>query len=85
MSVSIQLNSQRSELLTVSTEIVRCKVIRRLVVKVVNEPAVSKRAVGDIGHSKFLASFNQTVRLMNSLEGGVLGLDGIDLGDWGCQ
>lgn len=44
---------------------------------------MSKRTVSNIGHSKFLARFNQTVCLVDRLERGILRLDGINLGDYG--
>lgn len=43
---------------------------------------MSKRTVSNIGHSKVLARFNQTVRLVNRLESGIFRLDGINLGDY---
>jgi hypothetical protein len=73
------------EKLTLSTEIVWCKVVWSLVVEVIYEPTVSEWAIGDVSHSEFFASFNQAIRLVYRLENRVLRLHGIDLGDYGCQ
>jgi hypothetical protein len=65
--------------LTLAAEIVGRKVIRRLVREVIDEPSMAQRAVGHICDAEFLGRVDQTVRLMQRLEGRVLCLHSIDL------
>ena len=67
--------------LTRSAEIVGGKIIRSLVGKLIDEPAMTQRAVCDIRHTQLFGSLDQTIRLVHSLESRVLGLKGVDLSD----
>ena len=66
---------------TGASEIIRGKVIGRLVVEDVHEPAVSQRAEGHKGYPQFLGRVDQATGLVHRLKRRVLGLHCIDLGD----
>jgi hypothetical protein len=44
--------------LTGATEIIRGKVIRRLVVEVIHEPAVSERAISNVSDAQLFCCFD---------------------------
>lgn len=54
---------------TVSAEIVRGKVIRGLVIEVIDEPTVSQWTVRDVGDAQLLCCVNQGVCLVECLKG----------------
>lgn len=68
-------------ILTLSSKIVGCKVLRRLEWEVVDQPAVTERAVGDIGNSQLFGRVDQAICFVQRLKGRVFGLDGINRGD----
>lgn len=69
-------------LLTCPSEVVRCKIIRALKVKVVHEPAVAERRECDIDNTKLFGGIDQSICLVQGLEAGVFCLDGINLGNY---
>lgn len=52
-----------------AAEVIGCEVVGGVVVKVIDEPAVSQWAVGDVGHAQFFGCIDQAVRLVQCLEG----------------
>lgn len=64
-----------------TTKVIGCEVIRGLVWEVVDEPAVSERRVGYVGDVEFFGGVDEAVLLVEGFEGGVFGLEGVDVGD----
>jgi hypothetical protein len=54
---------------TCSAEIVRGKVIRGVVIEVIDEPSMSQWTVCDIGNAQLLRSVDQAVCLVECLKG----------------
>lgn len=67
--------------LTCPSEVILCEILRAFVREVIDQPSVSERAVRYVGDVELLCSCDQVVGLVQSLESGVLGLNGVDLGD----
>lgn len=70
---------QRRGKRTCSSKVVGCEIIWALVKKVIDKPAVSKWAVGDVGDAELFRRINKTISLVQCLEGRVFSLDSIDL------
>lgn len=70
--------------LTCAAEVIGCEVIGGLVVEVVHEPTVTKRAVCYVGDVKLASGRNESVGLVYSLKGRVFSLNGVNLGDCEC-
>jgi hypothetical protein len=52
-----------------------------LVREIVDEPTVTKRAVGYVGDTQLAGGGDEAVCFVEGFEGGVFGLDGVDFGD----
>lgn len=57
------------EICTVSAEIIRGKVIRGLVIEVIDEPTVSQWTVCDVSDVQLLCGLDQAVCLVDCLKG----------------
>ena len=55
-------------MLTISTKVVLCKILRGIVVEVVDEPAVAKRAVCDVCHAQLPGCVDKTIGLVQRLK-----------------
>ena len=64
--------------LTIFPEVVSRKVVRGVVVEVVDKPAMTERAVRYVGYTELLGHIDEPVSLMHCLERRVLRLDSID-------
>lgn len=80
----VQRTGSRKKL-TRSSEVAGGKVLGCLEWKVVDEPSVTQWTVGNVGNLQLLGSFDQTICLVDRLKGGILRLDGIDLGNYEGQ
>lgn len=70
------------ETLTSTAEIVRCEIIGRFVVEIIDKPTVAQRAESDESDAELFACVNQTAGLVHCFEGRVFGLHGVDFGDF---
>jgi hypothetical protein len=76
--VGIQVSSNE---LTCQPKVISSKVVGGFVGEVVDEPAVTERAVGYIGDVELAGGGDEAVGFVQGFEGGVFGLDGVDFGD----
>lgn len=60
---------KKKKKLTLPPEIIRCKVIRRLIIEVINKPAMAQGTVRNVCGAQFLAGIDQVICLVQCLEG----------------
>lgn len=79
--VSIHLQEVVAVILTRAAEVIGRKVVGCLERAVVDEPSVAQRTIRDVCDAQLTGSLNQPIRLVHRLEGRVLGLERVNLGD----
>lgn len=67
--------------LTSTAEIIRCEIVGRFVVEIIDKPTVTQRAESDECDAEFSACVDQTAGLVHCFESGVFGLHCVDFGD----